>query len=118
MDKSYDDLERAMADSDSKYKMMTTVFNAKFGTETKEEFKRMGSFGKEERNERGDHLTELADEHKLIVANALFQKKKKKKKEEHKLICFKQKTKTTTTTTKTTKDSGLGRHPIGKQETK
>ena len=32
----YDDIERAMADSDSKYKMITGNFNAKIGTKTNE----------------------------------------------------------------------------------
>ena len=58
----YDDIERAMADSDSKYKLIITGdFNAKIGTETKEEdFKSMGAFGIGERNERGDRLIEFA----------------------------------------------------------
>ena len=33
----------------------------------------MGTFGTGERNERGHRLTEFAEEHKLIVANTLFQ---------------------------------------------
>ena len=38
-------LKRAMANSDSKYKIITD-FNAKIGTKTKEEdFKSMGAFG-------------------------------------------------------------------------
>ena len=49
----YDDIERAMADRDSKCKIITGDFNAKIGTETKEEdFKSMGVFGIGERNER------------------------------------------------------------------
>ena len=32
----YDDIERAMADSDSKYKMITGDFNAKIGNKTNE----------------------------------------------------------------------------------
>ena len=31
----YDDIERTMADSDSKYKIITGDFNAKIGTNTK-----------------------------------------------------------------------------------
>ena len=47
----YDNIERAMADSDSKYKIITGDFNAKIGTKTKEEdFKSMGAFGIGERN--------------------------------------------------------------------
>ena len=33
----YDDIERTMADSDSKYKIITGDFNAKIGTKAKEE---------------------------------------------------------------------------------
>ena len=36
----------------------------------------MGAFGIGERNERGDRLIEFAEEHKLIMANTLFQKPK------------------------------------------
>ena len=65
----YDDIERAMADSDTKYKIISGYFNAKTGTRTKEEdFRSMGTF------ERGDRLTDFAEEHKLIIANSLFQK--------------------------------------------
>ena len=40
----YDNIERAMADSDSKYKIITEDFNAKIGTKIKEEdFKSMGA---------------------------------------------------------------------------
>ena len=64
-----------MADSDSKYKIITGDFNAKIETRTKEEdFKSIGAFGTGERNERGDCLTEFAEEHKLIIVNTLFQK--------------------------------------------
>ena len=34
-----DDIERAVADSDFKYKIITGDFNAKIGTETKEDFR-------------------------------------------------------------------------------
>ena len=37
----------------------------------------MGAFRIGERNERGDRLIEFAEEHKLIIANTLFQKPKK-----------------------------------------
>ena len=74
----YDDIERVMAESDSKYKIITGDFNAKIGTKTKEEdFKRMGAFGIRERNERGDRLIEFAEENNLIIANILFQKPEK-----------------------------------------
>ena len=69
----YDDIERAMAESDFKYKIITGDFNPKIGTKTKEDFKSMGAFGIGERNERGDCLIEFAKEHKLIIANALLQ---------------------------------------------
>ena len=73
----YDDIERAMADSDPKYKIITGDFNAKFETKTKEEdFKSMGAFGIWEGNERGDRLIEFAEEHNLITANTLFRKPK------------------------------------------
>ena len=56
----YDDIERAMADSYSKYKIITGDFNAKIGTKTNEEdFKSMGTFKIRERNERGDSLLNL-----------------------------------------------------------
>ena len=71
----HDDVERAVADSDSKYTIITGDFNAKIGTKTKEEdFKSMGAFGIRERNEIGDRLIVLAEEHTLIIANTLFQK--------------------------------------------
>ena len=40
----------------------------------------MGAFGIRERNERGDRLIAFAEEHKLIIATALFLKLKKKNK--------------------------------------
>ena len=87
MEQFYGDIERAMADSDSKYKIITGDLNANTGTKTKEEnFKSMGAFGIGERNERGDCLIEFAEEHNLIEANTLFQKPKT--------------------------DTGLGSHPI------
>ena len=74
------DTERAMADSDSKYKIITGDFNAIIGTKTKaKDFKSMGAFGIGERNERGDSLIEFAEEHNLIIANTLLQKQKKQK---------------------------------------
>ena len=73
----HNDIERAMADSDSKYKIITGDFNAKIATKTKEgDFESMQAFGIEEINERGDRLIEFAEEHKLIIANILFQKPK------------------------------------------
>ena len=42
--------------------------------------KSMAAFGIGERNKRGDHLTEFAEEHKLNIANTLFQKQKTKTK--------------------------------------
>ena len=45
--------------------------------ELKQDFKGTGAFGTGERNERGDRLIEFAQVHKLIKANALFQKPKK-----------------------------------------
>ena len=59
---------------------------------SKRDFKSMGAFGIGERNERGDCLIKFAEEHKLIIANTLFQKP--------------------------TIDTGLGSHAMGKQETK
>ena len=41
----YDEIEREMTDSDSKYKMIRGDFNAKTGTQRKEDFKSMGAFG-------------------------------------------------------------------------
>ena len=67
-----------MADSDSKYKIITEDFNEKNGTKTKEDVKSMGAFGIGERNKRGDRLIEFAEEHKLSIANTLFQKQKPK----------------------------------------
>ena len=67
------DFERAMADSNSKYKIFTGNFNAKIGSKTTEDFKSMTAFGIGEINDRGDCLIEFAEEHKLIVANTLFQ---------------------------------------------
>ena len=75
MDTFYD-IEREVANSDSKYRISIGDFTAEIGTKTKEDFKSMGAFGIEERNERGDHLIEFAWEHKLIIANKLFQKPK------------------------------------------
>ena len=46
MEQFYDDIERAMADIDSKYKIITGYFNAMIGTQTKEDdFNSMDSFG-------------------------------------------------------------------------
>ena len=56
------------------------------------DFKSMGAFGIGGRNERGDCLIKFAEEHKLIIANTLFQKP--------------------------TIDTGLGSHAMGKQEIK
>ena len=51
----------------------------------------MSTFGKGERNGRGDRLIELAAEHKLIIGDSLFQKSKT--------------------------DTGLGSHLMKKQQT-
>ena len=50
-----DDNERAMAESDSKYKIISGDFNAKIGTKIKEEedFKSLEAFGVGKRNQRG-----------------------------------------------------------------
>ena len=62
-------------------------------TKTKEEnFRSVSAFGKGERNERRDRLIEFAKEHKLIIANTLFQKPKA--------------------------DTGLRSHQVEKQETR
>ena len=77
MEQFHDDIERAMVDSDSKYKIITGDFNVKKnGAETKEDFNCMGAFEIGEGNERGDRLIEFAEKHKLIIANTLFQKPK------------------------------------------
>ena len=52
MEPFYDDIERAMANSDSKYQIITGDFNAKVETKTKEDFKSMRAFGIGERKER------------------------------------------------------------------
>ena len=83
----YDDIERAMADSDSKYKIITGNFNAKIGTKTKK------------KTSRAWELLEFAEEHKLIIANTLFQKPKKKQQ-------------------KNPPRYWTGSHPMGKQEIK
>ena len=45
MEQFYDDIKRAMADNDSKYKIMTGDFIAKFVTKAKEgDFKSMEAF--------------------------------------------------------------------------
>ena len=73
------DVERAMAASDSKYVIITGDFNAKIGTQTKEEdSKSMVVFGIGERNERRGRLIDFEGEHKLIIANTLFQNRKKR----------------------------------------
>ena len=41
----YDHIERAIADSDSRYQIILGDFNAKIGTEAKEDFKNMEAFG-------------------------------------------------------------------------
>ena len=51
----------------------------------------MGAFGIGERNERGDHIIEFAKEHKMIIANTLFQKPPKT-------------------------DTGIGSHPMGNKK--
>ena len=54
VEQSNDNIERAMADTDSKYKIINLlkISRQKLGTKTKEEgFKSMGTFGIEERNE-------------------------------------------------------------------
>ena len=139
MEQFYDYIEKAMADSGSKYKIITGNFKAKIGTKTKEDFKIMGAFGIGERNERGDRLTEFAEAHKLIIGNTQFQKQKQnktkqnktnkqtnknnpqtnnnqKKKKQNKPQTNKQ-TKNKTKP-KTNPDTGLGCHPMGKRETK
>ena len=69
MEKFCDDIERAMTDSDSEYKIITREFTAKIGTKTKEDLKSMGALELGERNERGDRLIESAEEHKLVIAS-------------------------------------------------
>ena len=100
VEQCYDGIDRAMADSDSRYKIITGDFNAKIGTKTKEkDVNSMGAFrgfptrmvyldyitclrytilvrnprfGIRERNERGDRLIEFTEEHNLIIANTPF----------------------------------------------
>ena len=58
-------IKRGLADSNSKYQVITGHFYAKIGTKTKEEdFKSMRVSGIGVRNERGDRVIE----HKLIIA--------------------------------------------------
>ena len=117
----YDDIERAMADSDSRYKIFTGDFNAKIGTKTKEDdFKSMGALGIGERNKRGDRLIEFAEEHNLIIANTLFQNQKPKtktkqktNKQTNKQNKTKKKTKKPPKKQKTKTDPGLGSSPAG-----
>ena len=91
-------------------KSLTGDFNAKIGTKTKEEdFKSMGAFGTWERNERGDRLTEFAEERELLIANFRGHKKIQKKKTT--------KTPKQTQTTTTTTDTGLEGHQMEKQQT-
>ena len=49
----HDDTERAMADSDSKYKIVTGASNAKIRTKSKEDFKSIRAFGIGKRNKEG-----------------------------------------------------------------
>ena len=65
----YDDTERAMADSGSKYKIITGDFNAEIGTKTKEDFKSLWALGTGESNERGDRSVDFAEEHRMTIAN-------------------------------------------------
>ena len=88
----HDDTERAMADSDSKYQIVTGNFNAKIGAKTKNKFISMGTNGIRERNERGDRLIEFAEEHKVIRAQCDIQKPQT--------------------------DTELGSHQMGKQQTR
>ena len=72
----YGDNKRAMTGSESKYKIFTEDFNAKVGTKTKEEyFKNMGAFGMG-KDMRVHCLIEFTVEHRLVMANTLFQKQK------------------------------------------
>ena len=81
-----------MSHGDSKYKIITGDFNLKKKKEEEEDFKNMGAFGTGEKSERRDHLIRFAEEHKLIIAN---------------------------TVSETIKiDTGLGSHPMKKQEPK
>ena len=69
----YDDIERAMADSDSKYKVTAGDFNEKLELQQKE-FKSMETFGIGGKNGRGDGCIDFTEEPKLIIANTLFRK--------------------------------------------
>ena len=61
----------------SNIRSLQEILLPKNGTKIKEDvFKSMEAFGIGERNERGDRFIEFAEEHKLIIANALFQKPK------------------------------------------
>ena len=71
-----DDISRAIVDRESKLRPLQEMSMPKNGIITKEDFKGMEAFGIGETNKKGDHLTEFADEHKLIIANTLFQKPK------------------------------------------
>ena len=56
----YDDVERAMADSDSKYKIIPRRFQWKIGTKTKVKYlKSMGAFGAGERKKEEIALSNL-----------------------------------------------------------
>ena len=123
------DIEKAMADSDSKYRITTEDVTAKIETKTKEgDFKSLGAFEIGKRNEK---------KHKLVIANTPFQRKKRHQKQANKTKAKQNKTKKPkqTETNKQTKnpkqskkeknpqtnkktDAGLGSHALGKQETK
>ena len=77
MEQFCDDVERVMADNDSKFKINTGDFNAKKKKEKKknkneEDFKSMEAFGIGERNERGERLIDSAEDFKLTIANTQF----------------------------------------------
>ena len=72
----YERVEEAVKDSKAKHKILIGDFNAKIGTNDKDNSKCMGPHGVGSRNRRGERLIEFAEEHQLVIANTLFKKPK------------------------------------------
>ena len=75
LEKFYDDLDEALINVESKYKIIIGDFNAKIGKKEDDSGSiYVGPYGISNRNDRGERLLNWAEENKVYIANTMFKK--------------------------------------------
>ena len=73
LEKFYDDLDEALINVESKYKIIIGDFNAKIGKKEDDSGSiYVGPYGIGKRNDRGERLLNWAEENKMYIANTMF----------------------------------------------